>query len=446
MVWNQPGNNGNKRDPLGFGGNTQGPNNGNSNDPNRPNDPSNDQNNDHWGDQQNNNRQNQKSIIDELLAKLKNSGNRNGSGNNGGDNSSSSGFPTKIVPLIGFVAVAVWFFSGFYTVREAEQAVVTRFGQFHAIKGAGLNWRPIFIDEYQKVDMNRLFDVNASGRMLTSDEKLVDIDSLNVKYRVIDARKYLFNVVDPNNSLSQATESALRGVIGRNELLSILSKGRDTVRIDTKKELENTISLYDMGIEIDNVSVQEVKPPREVQEAFDDAIAARENEQQLINEAREYRNRQLPLANGEAARITENAEAIRQNIILSAEGEVARFTKLLPEYRSNPEITKKRLYIETMERVLSNTRKIIMDSASNKLSVLPLDQLLKNETHQTGAIQRETSNVPEVNTQKAIPTVLPQTGNSSPAVNSPQRVSEPSVTQGRTNNANERLNAIRGGN
>ncbi|SET04353.1 FtsH protease activity modulator HflK [Thorsellia anophelis] len=443
MVWNQPGNNGNNKDPLGFGGKKQEPKNNGSNEPKQPEpEQNNGQQNDPWGNP--NNRQSQTNPLQDLFDKLFGNKRGNGSGGNNSNNGNSIKLSGKLLPIIIFSVVGLWFVSGFYTVKEAEQAVITRFGQFHTIKQPGLNWRPVFIDDYQVVDVKRRYDINSSGRMLTSDEKLIDIVEMNIKYTISDPQAFLFNVVSPNDSLTQATDSALRGIIGRNDLETILTKGRDGIRFDTKTELENTIRPYNMGVQIEEVNFQEAKPPKEVQEAFDDAIAARENEQQLINEAGEYRNRQLPLANGEASRILQNANAIRQSTILEAEGEVARFSKLLPEYQANPEITRQRLYIESMERILSNTRKVIMQGNGNNLTVLPLDQLLKGNTTQPVSEHRDlnTGNVSSNNYPSSS-----QTTPITPVSNAPMTSSAQSaLPQGRVNNASERLNAIRGGN
>lgn len=443
MVWNQPGNDGKNRDPLGFGGKKQEPKNGGSDESKQPEpDQNKGQQNDPWGNP--NNRQSQSNPLQELFDKLFGNKGGNGSGGNNGNRGNPINLPGKILPIVLFGALGLWFVSGFYTVKEAEQAVITRFGQFHTIKQPGLNWRPVFIDDYQLVDIKRRYDINSSGRMLTSDEKLIDIVEMNIKYTISDPQAYLFNVVSPNDSLTQATDSALRGIIGRNDLETILTKGRDAIRFDTKTELENTIRPYNMGVQIEEVNFQEAKPPKEVQDAFDDAIAARENEQQLINEAGEYRNRQLPLANGEASRILQNANAIRQSTILDAEGEVARFSKLLPEYQANPEITRQRLYIESMERILSNTRKVIMQGNGNNLTVLPLDQLLRGNTTapvtpqgdvNTGNISSNNYPISNPTTPVAPEAAVPQTS-----------TRDSTMPQGRVNNASERINAIRGGN
>jgi membrane protease subunit HflK len=198
---------------------------------------------------------------------------------------------------------------------------------------------------------------------------------------VTDPAAYLFSVTDANDSLRQATDSALRGVIGKYTMDKILTEGRTIVRSDTQRVLEETIRPYKMGITLLDVNFQAARPPEEVKAAFDDAIAARENEQQYIREAEAYANEVQPRANGQAQRLLEDARAYEARTVLEAQGEVARFAKLLPEYKSAPEITRERLYIETMEKVLSHTRKVLVnDKGNNNLMVLPLDQMLRGQT------------------------------------------------------------------
>jgi membrane protease subunit HflK len=185
-------------------------------------------------------------------------------------------------------------------------------------------------------------------------------------------------VTSADDSLRQATDSALRGVIGKYTMDRILTEGRTVIRSDTQRELEETIRPYNMGITLLDVNFQAARPPEEVKAAFDDAIAARENEQQYIREAEAYTNEVQPRANGQAQRILEEARAYKTQTILEAQGEVARFAKILPEYKAAPEITRERLYIETMEKVLSHTRKVLVnDNKGGNLMVLPLDQMLK---------------------------------------------------------------------
>jgi len=277
---------------------------------------------------------------------------------------------------VAVAAVVIWAASGFYTIKEAERGVVTRFGKFSHLVEPGLNWKPTFVDQVRAVNVESVRELAASGVMLTSDENVVRVE-MNVQYRVTDPERYLYAVTSADDSLRQATDSALRGVIGRSTMDRILTEGRTVVRSDTQREIDETIRPYNMGIAVLDVNFQAARPPEEVKSAFDDAIAARENREQYVREAEAYANEVQPRANGQAQRILEEARAYKERTVLEAQGEVARFAKILPEYKAAPEITKERLYIETMERVLSHTRKVLVNDRGNNLMMLPLDQLMR---------------------------------------------------------------------
>ena len=314
MAWNQPGNNGQDRDPWGSskpGGNSEGNGNKGGRDQGPP---------------------DLDDIFRKLSKKLGGLGGGKGTGSGGG--SSSQGprpqLGGRVVTIAAAAIVIIWAASGFYTIKEAERGVVTRFGKFSHLVEPGLNWKPTFIDEVKPVNVEAVRELAASGVMLTSDENVVRVE-MNVQYRVTNPEKYLYSVTSPD----------------------------------------------DMGITLLDVNFQAARPPEEVKAAFDDAIAARENEQQYIREAEAYTNEVQPRANGQAQRILEEARAYKAQTILEAQGEVARFAKLLPEYKAAPEITRERLYIETMEKVLGNTRKVLVNDKGGNLMVLPLDQMLK---------------------------------------------------------------------
>src|SRR5471032_2721268 len=357
MAWNQPGNNGQDRDPWGSSNNS-----GNSGGNNS------------GGNNNKGGREQGPPDLDDIFRKLskklsgfggKGSGNGNGTGNASGPQNSMSG---RIVGIAAVAVVVIWAASGFYTIKEAERGVVTRFGKFSHLVQPGLNWKPTFVDQVRAVNVESVRELAASGVMLTSDENVVRVE-MNVQYRVTDPEAYLYSVANADDSLSQATDSALRGVIGKYTMDKILTEGRTTVRSDTQRVLEETIRPYKMGITVQDVNFQTARPPEEVKAAFDNAIAAREKEQQSIREAEAYANQIQPQANGEAQRKLEDAKAYKDRTVLEAQGEVARFAKLLPEYKAAPEITRERLYIETMQNVLSHTR--------NNLMMLPLDQMLR---------------------------------------------------------------------
>jgi membrane protease subunit HflK len=242
------------------------------------------------------------------------------------------------------------------------------------------------------VNVESVRELAASGIMLTADENVVRVE-MNVQYRITDPERYLFSVTDADDSLRQATDSALRGVIGKYTMDRILTEGRTVVRSDTQRELEQTIRPYNMGITLLDVNFQAARPPDEVKAAFDDAIAARENEQQYIREAEAYANEVQPRANGQAQRILEEGRAYKTRTVLEAQGEVQRFAKLLPEYKAAPEITRQRLYIDSMERLLSNTRKVLVDDKSgSNVMVLPLDQLLRNAPAKDNSLVKTKAN------------------------------------------------------
>ncbi|AIN47501.1 FtsH protease activity modulator HflK [Candidatus Palibaumannia cicadellinicola] len=338
MAWNQPGNHGHDRDP--------------------------------WGSSNNNNgNYNSSANLDEIFRKL--SHKLSGFGHHGMPGKSS-------LYIVLITLILIWSGSGFYTIKEAERGVVLRFGKFYHLVNPGLNWKPTFIDIVTPVNVESVRELAASGVMLTSDENVVRVE-MNVQYRITDPERYLFSVTDADESLRQATDSALRGVIGKYTMDLILTEGRTVVRSDTQRVLEDTIQPYNMGLTLLDVNFQAARPPEEVKAAFDDAIAARENEQQYIREAEAYANEVQPRANGQAQRILEEGRAYKARTILEAQGEVQRFAKVLPEYKAAPEITRERLYIDAMEHMLSNTNKIIVnEKSSNNLMMLPLDHMLRH--------------------------------------------------------------------
>ena len=371
MAWNQPGSSGQDRDPWGSGSN--GSNSGGNNSGG----------NNSGGNNNKGGRGQRPPDLDALLRKL---GKKLSSlagigvGTSNGNPSLPAVGNQRIIGIAVAMIVMIWFASGIYRIEEADRGVVTRLGKLSHIVTPGLNWRPRFIDEVRIVDVKVVRELAAAGVMLTSDENVVRIE-MNVQYRVDEHNPaaYLFSVTNPDDSLRQATDSAVRGVIGKYTMDKILTEGRTVVRSDTQRVLEETIRPYNMGIILTDVNFQAARPPEEVKAAFDDAIAARENEQQYIREAEAYTNEVQPRANGQAQRLLEDARAYKSRTILEAQGEVASFARLLPEYKAAPQITRERLYIEAMENVLSHTRKVLVNDKSNSLMVLPLDQLLRKQ-------------------------------------------------------------------
>jgi membrane protease subunit HflK len=331
-----------------------------------------------WGARDNKNQEQSPPDIEEvfnnLLKKL-------GGGNKkGGSNNTSPNMPSfnlgKILPIAVVIGGIIWGASGFYTIKEAERGVTLRFGEFHSIVQPGLNWKPTFIDKVIPVNVEQVRELKTQGAMLTKDENMVKVE-MTVQYRVQNPEKYLFSVSNADNSLGQATDSALRYVIGHMTMNDVLTTGRAVVREDTWKALNDIIKPYDMGLEVIDVNFQSARPPEEVKDAFDDAIKAQEDEQRYIREAEAYAREKEPIARGDAQRIVEEATAYKDRVVLDAQGEVERLQRLLPEFKAAPDLLKERLYIQTMEKVMANTPKVMLDSNNgNNLTVLPLEQLM----------------------------------------------------------------------
>lgn len=344
MAWNQPGNGGDKdRDPWkNQGGNDQGP-----------------------------------PDLDEALRKL--FAKFGFGGKKGGSSGGSSGVPAKGVGLIAIIALIVWFIAGFYTVKEADRGVVLRFGNFHSLVESGLHWRPVFIDTVQHVDVNNIRSDSTEGFMLTQDENVVVVQ-LDVQYRVVDPRNYLFNVVNADSVLSKATDSALRYVVGHTTMDEVLTRGREDVRARTLELLERTVMPYEMGLQIVDINLLPARPPEAVKDAFDDAISAQEDEERFIREAEAYAREVEPLARGQVRRMLQEAQAYKEQIILEAQGEVARFNELLPEYKQAPQVTRERIYLDTLQDLYSKTPKVLVDvEGSNNMMYLPLDKILEKQ-------------------------------------------------------------------
>jgi membrane protease subunit HflK len=316
-------------------------------------------------------------------------------GNGGGRSNGASGNSAKGLGFVAAGALLLWGLSGFYIVDEGNHGVETRFGNYTATTQSGLNWHfPAPIEHVNVVNVKQqrfievgyrttgsgdqsLGSVPKEALMLTKDENYVDI-RLAVQYQVKDAKDFIFNLVNPAATLKQVTESAQRGVVGSSNMDFVLTEGRSEVVSQIKKEIQEVMDVYKSGIQITSVNLQDAQPPEQVQNAFEDAIKAREDEQRLINEAEAYSNDVVPKARGAAARILQEAEGYKQQIIAQAEGETARFSKLLTEYSKAPDITRKRLYIESMESVMTNTNTLMIDvKAGNNLLYLPLDKLAK---------------------------------------------------------------------
>lgn len=311
--------------------------------------------------------------------------NSGGDGGGGNDNSGSSesgggdGVPEKAAWGVLGLIVLGWLASGFYIVDAPERGVVTRFGEYYATTGPGPHWHvpwPVHHVETVNVDRNRTIPL-PTQLILTRDENLVRID-LTVQYDVRDAHDFLFNVRQPEQTLAETIESVIREAVGRQDLDFVITEGRRELADVTEDWIQEIMDHYNAGLNIQTVNLQQAQPPEQVQPAFEDAIMAREDRERIINEAQAVRNELIPEARGDAARFLEEAEAYRVRTVEGARGDAARFTSVLEEFAQAPEVARTRLYLDTMERVFSDTGKVMIsgEGDGSNLIYLPLDGML----------------------------------------------------------------------
>ncbi|MGH8644001.1 MAG: FtsH protease activity modulator HflK [Gammaproteobacteria bacterium] len=283
-----------------------------------------------------------------------------------------------------------------YIIEPAERGVVLRFGSYVATLDPGLNFRlPRPIEYVSKVDIDQIRSVPHKATMLTQDENIVDLE-LAVQYRIKDVTQYLFNVRGPDATLRQVTESALRDMVGNSKMDFVLTEGRAEIAAGTKDHIQSILDQYQAGLLVSSVNMQPARPPEEVKPAFDDAIKAREDEQRLINEAEAYRNEVLPKSRGAAARVLAEANGHKFKVIADAEGEASRFELLLAEYQKASKVTRQRLFLDTVQSVLSKTSKVVVDTkGGNNILYLPLDKLLERGSRIAPSISRPDAMVPE---------------------------------------------------
>jgi modulator of FtsH protease HflK len=295
----------------------------------------------------------------------------------GGGGGGIGGIGGMSYTLIAVAVFGVWLASGIYTVGPAEKAVVTRFGRFDRIEESGAHMRlPWPIESKQLVNTQEILSATDHTRMLTQDEALVDIN-IAVQFRRADPKAFVFNVVHPEQTLGEASESAIREIIGQHTLEYVLAKGRQDITLKTRLLVQRTLDSYKSGLEIISVNLQDVSVPEQVAPSQKDAIKAREDKDRLRVEAETYSNDILPRARGTAQRQILDAEAYRQRVVADAEGESSRFAQLAQAYEKAPAVTRQRLYLETMEAVLGNTGKVIVDTkGTGNMLYLPLDKLL----------------------------------------------------------------------
>ena len=301
-------------------------------------------------------------------------------GGGGGRRSDSDGSGGSGGGLLSIVAVALLLWGGWdavHIIDEAEQGVVLRFGAYNRTLSPGINLTlPRPFENLYKVNVSSVRSLEDRGNMLTEDENLVEFN-YKVQYRVASAQDFLFKVRSPESTVRDAAESALRESVGTNRLDAILEgTQRETVRLETFRVLQETLDRYQAGVLVTQFNFTDVNVPAQVREAYSDVIRAREDRERFIEEARVHANSVVPEARGQAARVVQEAEGYKAATVAVAEGEAARFSLLLEEYRKAPEITRKRLYLQTMENVFGRSRKVLLDADnSGNVLYLPLDQL-----------------------------------------------------------------------
>ena len=306
-----------------------------------------------------------------------------GTGKSGNDSSKTPN-SSLVAMMILLSAFVLWVLSGIFIVDPAEQAVILRFGKYVETVGSGPHWIPRLISSKVVLNVDRVLDYSYSAQMLTSDENLVSV-SLAVQYRIGDLQQYLFNVANPEESLQQATSSALRQVVGTTTLDQIITEGREVWGNQVQENLVKILGAYKTGIVIVNVSPQPARAPESVQDAFDDAIKAQEDEKRFKEQAYAYAAKVVPIAEGRASRIKQEAEAYAKQVVLRAQGEISEFLALLPQFIAEPQLMAERMYLETMQKVFSQSSKIIVDGKSSNLLYLPLEKLIQNQAPASSA-------------------------------------------------------------
>jgi membrane protease subunit HflK len=325
------------------------------------------------------------------------------------------GVQPRLIGAAAGIIAALWLMSGWYVVQPSEQAVVITFGAWTRTEAPGLRYHlPSPIETVEKVQVTALNQVNIGGGddqtaslMLTGDENIVDLN-FTVQWRINDAAKYLFQVKDPDEAVGAVSESAIREVVGKTALQTILTTGRGAVQDQTRDLMQHILDHYNAGITVVEVQIRAANPPREVIPDFQAVASAGQYADSAVNEARTYENRVVNEAKGDAAKAVQAAQAYREQVVLEAQGDAARFNQLDGEYRRAPAVTRERLYLETMQRVLANSNKVIVDAkGSNAPIILPPDMFRAKPPAAAPA--------PEPGPQAPAPTSAPV-----PAVSQPQ--------------------------
>lgn len=291
----------------------------------------------------------------------------------GGGDGGGSAVPAIVFAVV--VALLAWLASGFYIVGPGERGVVLRFGAFEQTSLPGPHWHlPYPIEQVHVVDIDQNRSAQSKAVMLTQDENIVDVD-VSAQYRVKNAEDYLFNVRDPNQTLRDVLISAIREIVGKSKMDYVVGEGRADIAMRTQTLMQHILDNYKIGLEVIKVNLQDAQPPEQVQSAFADAIKAREDEVRYRNEAEAYANTVIPQARGQAAREIAEAQAYKEQVVARAQGDTSRFDQLLKEYEKSPRVTRERLYLDSMESVLANSSKVLVDTKGKNLLYLPINGL-----------------------------------------------------------------------
>lgn len=347
---------------------------------------------------------------------------RQGGGGYGGGN--QGGFQPDMksagigVGLVAAVAALIWLGTGFFIVQEGQQAVITQFGRYHSTVGAGFNWRlpypvqrheMVVVTQIRSVDVGRDTIIKATGlrdsAMLTEDENIVEI-KFAVQYRLSDARAYLFESKDPSAAVVQAAETAVREVVGKMKMDSALAEERDQIGPRVRILMQTILDRYKVGVEVLSINLQQsgVRPPEQVQAAFDDVLKAGQERERAKNEAQAYANDVVPRAVGSASRLKEESEAYKARIVAQADGDAQRFKSVLSEYQKAPQVTRDRMYIDAMQQVYSSVTKVMVESRQgSNLLYLPLDKIMQMSAQGAGVGAVEPA-AAQVGIQPTVPT------------------------------------------
>ncbi|WGI26799.1 FtsH protease activity modulator HflK [Halomonas alkaliantarctica] len=370
MAWNEPGG-GNQHDPWSSGGRRG----GNDGDGNRGSNNGGGNNGNKGGNNQG------PPDLDEALKKFQDKlnsmlgGGKKGGGKKTGGGSDKNRNPFALPGLLVVVALAIWAAMGFYLVDQSERGVVLRFGEYQDTVNPGLQWNPPLIDDVRMVNVTRVRSLSQTQSMLTRDENIVEVE-ISAQYQVANPRDFVLNVRDPAISIENALDSALRHVVGGTDMIDILTSGREILGSSVASRLQSYLDNYGAGIRLQTINIESTSAPEPVIDAFDDVIRAREDRQRTINQGIAYANAIIPEAQGQAQRIVEQGQGYRESVVAEAQGQANRFNSLLTEYTNAPDIMRERMYLDTMEDVLGNSPKVLLDVSENApLMYLPLDQM-----------------------------------------------------------------------